>query len=107
MPESTPFCFIHCANLHLDSPFEGIPSLNPGIAAILRDATFRAFHQVIALALRENADFIIVAGDIGYPGNIQGRNPRQAGEPRGDNCTFRILYADRSKHYYWLGANYE
>ena len=64
MPESTPFCFVHCADLHLDSPFEGIHNLNPDIAAILRDATFRAFDQVINLALRENADFIIVAGDV-------------------------------------------
>lgn len=58
------FSFIHCADLHLDSPFEGIHALEPQIAAVLRDATFKAFDRVIDLAISERVDFLIVAGDV-------------------------------------------
>jgi DNA repair exonuclease SbcCD nuclease subunit len=64
MSESTPFCFVHCADLHLDSPFEGIHTAAPDVAAILREATFRALDQIIDLARGEQADFIIIAGDV-------------------------------------------
>lgn len=64
MSESIPFSFVHCADLHLDSPFEGIQAAAPEIAAVLREATFQAFDQIVDLARREPADFIIVAGDV-------------------------------------------
>lgn len=64
MSESVPFSFVHCADLHLDSPFEGIHAAAPKIAAVLREATFQALDQIIDLARRERADFIIVAGDV-------------------------------------------
>lgn len=56
--------FVHCADLHLDSPFEGIRAHDPGIAEILKESTFRAFDNVIDLAIRERADFLVVAGDV-------------------------------------------
>jgi exonuclease SbcD len=62
--DDTSFSFVHCADLHLDSPFEGIQALAPAIAEVLRDATFRAFDQVIDLALEKRVDFLIVAGDV-------------------------------------------
>ncbi len=58
------FSFVHCADLHLDSPFEGLHALEPQVAAVLREATFQAFNNVIDLALKERVDFIIVAGDV-------------------------------------------
>jgi len=61
---TVPFSFVHCADLHLDSPFEGLQRVAPEIAAHLRQATFRAFDHVIDLAISEGADFIIVAGDV-------------------------------------------
>ena len=64
MSESIPFSFVHCADLHLDSPFEGIHAAAPEIATVLREATFQALNQIIDLARREQADFIIVAGDV-------------------------------------------
>jgi DNA repair protein SbcD/Mre11 len=64
MSAAIPFSFIHCADLHLDSPFEGIQATAPEIAAVLREATFQALDQIIDLARREQADFIIVAGDV-------------------------------------------
>ena len=64
MTASQPFSFIHCADLHLDSPFEGLHALEPQIAATLRDATFKAFDQVIDLAIDTQVDFVIIAGDV-------------------------------------------
>ncbi len=64
MSEFIPFSFVHCADLHLDSPFEGVHAAAPEIAAVLREATFQALDQIIDLARREQADFIIVAGDV-------------------------------------------
>jgi DNA repair exonuclease SbcCD nuclease subunit len=61
---SQPFTFIHCADLHLDSPFEGLRAVDSQMGARLRDATFQAFDQVINLAVQAGADFIIVAGDV-------------------------------------------
>ncbi len=64
MIETLPFTFVHTADLHLDSPFEGIHAVEPRIAAALRQATFKAFDHVIELAVRERADFLIVSGDV-------------------------------------------
>lgn len=58
------FTFVHCADLHLDSPFEGMHVVEPDVAAVLRNATFEAFDNVIDLAVRERADFLIIAGDV-------------------------------------------
>lgn len=58
------FSFIHCADLHLDSPFEGLHAAAPEIAAVLRQATFAAFDRVIDLAISAGVDFLIVAGDV-------------------------------------------
>ena len=63
--ESEPlFTFIHCADLHLDSPFEGVHAVEPWVAEILRKATFDAFQQVVNIALQEKCDFIIISGDV-------------------------------------------
>lgn len=64
MADSPWFTFVHCADLHLDSPFEGLQAVEPEIARVLRRATFRAFDNIIDLAIREGADFLIVAGDV-------------------------------------------
>lgn len=64
MSEPVSCTFVHCADLHLDSPFEGLQVVDQRIGAVLRDATFKAFDKVIDLALREGADFLLVAGDV-------------------------------------------
>lgn len=58
------FRFVHCADLHLDSPFTGIASSDPRLAKMLVNATFHAFERVVDLAVEEDADFILIAGDI-------------------------------------------
>ena len=58
------FSFVHCADLHMESPFRGITSDNPEIARAVRESTFEAFRSVTKLAIRAGAEFLLVAGDI-------------------------------------------
>ncbi len=56
--------FIHTADLHLDTPFKGLTLWNPGLAARLKDATYRSFRNIIDLCISEKVDFLLIAGDI-------------------------------------------
>jgi DNA repair exonuclease SbcCD nuclease subunit len=56
--------FIHTADLHLDSPFSGLRQVDAEVAALLKDATFQAFDNVVDLALKNKVDFLLVAGDV-------------------------------------------
>lgn len=58
------FKFIHCADLHLGSRFAGIRSKDPGLAERMAESTFSSFARTIDLAISENADFMIISGDI-------------------------------------------
>lgn len=58
------FSFVHCSDLHLDSPFVGVGTIAPAIAEALKDATFKAFDRVVDLAIERQTDFIIIAGDV-------------------------------------------
>ncbi|KLV25636.1 DNA repair exonuclease [Niallia circulans] len=56
--------FIHCADLHLDSPMVGLKNLPTTIHNKLKESTFTAFKKVIDAAISKKVDFIIIAGDI-------------------------------------------
>ena len=58
------FRFVHAADLHLDSPFKGVRETDPGVANILRRATFEAYERVIDLCVDRRVDALLVAGDI-------------------------------------------
>ena len=58
------FSFIHTADLHLDSPFSGLRQVDGEIGDLFKDATFRAFENVVELALKNKVDFLLVAGDV-------------------------------------------
>jgi DNA repair protein SbcD/Mre11 len=68
---SREFCFVHAADLHLDTPFEGIGRTAPEISQLLRDASLQAFDNLIDLTLRRQAAFLLLAGDI-YDGHARG-----------------------------------
>jgi DNA repair exonuclease SbcCD nuclease subunit len=57
------FTFLHCADLHLDSPFRGIEGSEPRIARRLQRAAFEAWEGLIEAAVREKVDFVVIAGD--------------------------------------------
>ena len=57
--------FVHAADLHLDSPFEGFRDNAPAhVRETLLQATFRAYERVIDLCLAEKVDALLVAGDV-------------------------------------------
>jgi exonuclease SbcD len=53
--------FVHCADLHLDSPFVSADATH---AETLRGATFRAYERIIDLCVDEHVDALLVAGDV-------------------------------------------
>ncbi len=60
----TAFRFIHCSDLHIDSPFKGLASQVPSLTERLRESTFRSFHNIVKLAVEEKVDAVLIAGDI-------------------------------------------
>lgn len=56
--------FIHCADLHLDSPFKSHNHLSPNIYEDVKKSTYESFKTIIDYALREEVDFIVIAGDL-------------------------------------------
>ncbi len=56
--------FIHAADLHIDSPMRGLDSYEGAPVALLRGATRRALMGLVDLALREQVDLVVLAGDI-------------------------------------------
>ena len=60
----TAFRFIHCSDLHIDSPFKGFTSQVPALTERLRESTFQSFHNIVKLAVEEKVDAVLIAGDI-------------------------------------------
>ena len=56
--------FIHCADLHLDSPLRGLERYAGAPALEMREATRRAFINLIDLSLERQVDCVLIAGDI-------------------------------------------
>jgi len=56
--------FIHTADIHLDSPIKGLEAHEDAPVEEIRGATRRAFDNLIDLALEEEVDFILIAGDL-------------------------------------------
>lgn len=69
------FTFVHAADLHLDAPFRGVSDMllasaggrsraSERLARLLREGTFIALQRLTDLCLREQADFLLLAGDV-------------------------------------------
>ena len=58
------FKFIHCSDLHIDSPFKGFSSVENSLVEALRKSTYQAFQNIVELALKEKVDAVLIAGDI-------------------------------------------
>ena len=56
--------FIHAADLHIDSPLLGLYCYEGAPAERLREATRRACENLVTLAIEEQVDFVILAGDL-------------------------------------------
>ncbi len=56
--------FIHCADIHLGSPFTGLQQKNSTIAFHAIEATKKAFLTLIETAIEYQVDFVLISGDI-------------------------------------------
>lgn len=62
-----PFRFIHASDFHLDRPLRGLAEVPDHLRGALVDAPYRAAERVFDAAIRERADFVVLAGDIVDP----------------------------------------
>lgn len=58
------FSFLHAADLHIDSPLRGLSKHADAPLETLRNATRRAFENLVETALKRNVDFVVLAGDL-------------------------------------------
>ena len=65
--------FIHCADLHLDSPLRGLEQYEGAPVQEMREATRRAFENIVDLTLEREANFVLIAGDV-FDGDLQDFN---------------------------------
>jgi DNA repair protein SbcD/Mre11 len=67
------FKFIHAADIHLDSPLLRLDAYEGAPAAEIRNATRRAFENLVQAAIDENVAFVLIAGDL-YDGDWRDYN---------------------------------
>jgi DNA repair exonuclease SbcCD nuclease subunit len=65
------FCFVHAADLHLDTPLEGISTATGQVREALIEASLHAWDHLVELCIAEDAAFLLLAGDI-YDGVDRG-----------------------------------
>ena len=56
--------FIHCADLHLDSPFKSKSHLAPSILKMFKTVLMKALRRLSILTLKEEVDFVLIVGDL-------------------------------------------
>lgn len=59
-----PIKFLHAADLHLGASFIGAQLRNEKLGEQLRKSVYKAYQNVIQVALDENVDFVCFAGDL-------------------------------------------
>ena len=67
------FRFLHTADIHLDSPLKGLEAHEDAPVEEIRGATRRAFENLVEMAIEEEIDFILIAGDL-YDGDWKDYN---------------------------------
>src|SRR3974390_1395346 len=65
--------FLHAADIHLDSPLNGLERYENAPVDRIRGATRRAFTRLIDLAIDKRVDFVLLAGDL-YDGDWRDYN---------------------------------
>lgn len=58
------FRFLHAADIHLDSPLHGLARYEGLPVEDIRGATRAAFDNLVARAIDEAVDFVVIAGDL-------------------------------------------
>src|SRR5436305_8520090 len=56
--------FLHCADLHIDSPLKGLAAYPGAPVEAIRGATRQAVESLVELALNRQVDLVVIAGDV-------------------------------------------
>jgi len=56
--------FVHCADLHIDSPLRGLERYEGAPVQDMREATRRSFLNVVDVAIEREVDCVLIAGDV-------------------------------------------
>ena len=56
--------FVHAADIHLDSPLAGMARRDPDLQRMAADCTREGFRNAVGVAIEQNADFMLIAGDL-------------------------------------------
>jgi DNA repair protein SbcD/Mre11 len=59
-----PLRLVHASDLHLEQPLYGLPDVPDQLRELLVEAPYQAAEQVFETALAENADAVLLAGDV-------------------------------------------
>jgi len=92
-----PFRFMHASDLHLERVVEGISEVPDHLRELLVDGAYRAAERLVDLTLAEEADFLVLSGDV--------LDPLATG-PRGPLFLARQFQrlADHKISIYWAGG---
>ncbi len=61
---STGFCFVHAADVHLDSPFSSMRLDSPEAAEAFAGAARASLAAIARVCIEEGADFLALSGDV-------------------------------------------
>jgi hypothetical protein len=92
-----PFRFVHAADFHLEQPLAGLSEVPDHLRDLFLDAPYRAAERVFDTVLAEEADFLVLSGDILDPQLTGPRGPLALVEQ------FERL-AERGIPVYWAGG---
>jgi DNA repair exonuclease SbcCD nuclease subunit len=94
---SQPLRLVHASDFHLELPIAGLPEVPEHLAELVIEAPFHAAEQVFETALAEDADAVLLAGDL--------LNVDRAG-PRGIVLLLDqfMRLNDRGIQIYWAGG---
>jgi DNA repair protein SbcD/Mre11 len=62
------FKFLHAADIHLDSPLQGLQRYEGAPVEEIRQASRRALENLVQLAIEQSVAFVLIAGDL-YDGD--------------------------------------
>ena len=72
---SQPFRFVHASDFHLEQPLNGLVEVPDHLRDPFLDAPYAAARKVFEAVLAEDAEFLVLSGDILHPLNTGPRGP--------------------------------
>ncbi len=98
MPGGRSFRFVHSGDFHLEQPLYGLAEVPGHLRSALIEAPYRAASRVFDTVLSEEADFLVLSGDVLNPADAGTRGSLFLAEQ------FELLLEDGIQ-IYWAGGD--